>query len=701
MTIKKKLIKIIIPLFVVCMTLNTTIGATLENTNKTYQLPDFTVVSDKTGISKLQNNYESIIVVDSQELNTLPDIQDLTDLLEYIPNINDSGEFGFSMRGIPSMEANSFFGTYDKSPVITIYKDGSIVQNNQLNFGTFGLWDIDSVEFFFGPSSTLYGGKSFAGGIFINTKNPTFYNTGNAELNVGKYNSYRAAAAQSGPINEAFAYRVAVDYQQTDGFNTSYTGEDDVDFSSLLMMRGKLLYAPKELEEFSTMLNIEGNIQKANLQGGNIDNSQTNAFARVTPEGIERDDGDLNGINTGLNFAWQPDEYQLFWNNSFNYFNVDAPYQAYEGTGTTKMNDEATVSELRFLTDSDNYKLLLAVYGNYSTHDSDYDFKDCYEKAIFANYDMQFIGDYKDINTAIYGEYEYKVTEPLTLVAGLRLDYEYVKQDISQTYFSAQVPFLSYLSSENSYSDDFLTLLPKVGIIFDFSETVSTALTIQRNFRSGGLSVPIGTQDVQPEAYDPEYSWNYELALRTIHLDKQLLLNANIFFMDWKDRQVRVGTGYYDLSGQEVYMTENAENAQLSGTEVSSIYYPEAFEGFNVYAGLGFSYVNIDDKDAETWNTSNFSEGSEFNATLAATYGKALGLFLNASASYHDLHKYSGLGDYTLVNLKAGWNFETFGIFAYCKNAFDEEYYLSFGEDTPTATIGDPRTFGVYASIDW
>jgi iron complex outermembrane recepter protein len=678
-----------------------TLGSINVNTNTIYQLPDLTVTSDKKGISYLQNNYESIIIVDALELNKLPNIQDLSELLEYIPNINESGEFGFSMRGISSMEANSFFGTYDKSPVITIYKDGSIIQNNQLNFGTFDLWDIDSVEFFFGPSSTLYGGKSFAGAVFINTKNPTFYNTGAAELNIKKYNSYRAAAAQGGPVNNSFAYRFAVDYQHTDGFNTSYTGAEDVDFSSLLMMRGKLLFAPKELEEFTTMFNLEGNIQKANLQGSSVDNSRTNAFERITPEGIERDDGDLNGINTGINFAWQPDEYQLFWNNNFNYFDIDAPYQAYEGKGITIMNDKAASSELRFLTDNDNYKLLLALYGGYSTHDSDYDFKDCYEKAIFAHYDMQFVGDYKNINSAIYGEYEYKITEPLTFVAGLRLDYEYVKEDVSQTYFSEQVPFLSYLSAQNEYSDDFLTLLPKIGIVFDFSESASAALTVQRNFRSGGLSVPIGSKDVKPEAYDPEYSWNYELAIRTMHLDKQLLLNANLFLMDWKDRQVRVGTGYYDLSQQEVYMTENAENAQLYGTEISSIYYPQIIEGFNIYAGIGFSYVNIDDKDATTWNTSNFSEGSEFNAALAATYGKDLGLFLNASASYHDLHKYSGLGDYTLVNLKAGWNFKDFGIFAYCKNALDEEYYLSLGKDTPTATIGAPRTFGAYASIDW
>jgi iron complex outermembrane receptor protein len=672
-----------------------------EETNKVYQLPDFTVSSDKKGISNLQSNYESIILEESEEISKLPDIQELTDLLEYIPNINEAGDYGFSMRGISSMEANSFFGTYDKSPVITIYKDGSFIQNNQLDFGNFGLWDVDSVEFFFGPSSTLYGGKSLVGSIFINTKDPTFYYTGASELNVGKFNSYRAAAAQGGPISDSLAFRVAVDYQQTDGYNESYTGEDDVDFSSLLMMRGKLLFAPKELKEFTTMFNIEGDIQKANLQGKNVDISQSNAFARVTPEGVERDDGDLNGVNTGLNFGWEKDEYQLFWNNSFNYFDVDAPYQAYQGAGTTKMNDRATISELRFLTDSENYKLLLALYGNYATHDSDYDFKDCYEEAIYAHYDMQFIGDYKNINSAIYGEYEYKLATPLTVIFGLRLDYEYVKQDISQAYDSAEVPFLQYLSAENNYSDDFLTLLPKFGLVYDWSETISTALTVQRNFRSGGLSVPIGTTEVQPKAYDPEYSWNYELAFRSTHFDKQLLLNANVFYIDWEDRQVRVGTGFYDLSRQEIFMTENAASAQLSGTEVSTIYYPEELPGLSVYAGLGFSYVNIDDDDIASWSTSNFSEGSEMNATLAATYGKATGIFLNASASYHDLHKYSGLGDYTLVNTKIGWNFQNVGVFAYCKNLFDEEYYLSFQEDDPTATIGAPRTFGVYASIDW
>ncbi|NJN36847.1 MAG: TonB-dependent receptor, partial [Nitrospiraceae bacterium] len=40
-------------------------------------------------------------------------------------------------------------------------------------------------------------------------------------------------------------------------------------------------------------------------------------------------------------------------------------------------------------------------------------------------------------------------------------------------------------------------------------------------------------------AFDPEFTWNYDLSFRSTWLDGKLVANANAFYIDWKDAQFR------------------------------------------------------------------------------------------------------------------------------------------------------------------
>src|SRR5690606_13472168 len=82
---------------------------------------------------------------------------------------------------------------------------------------------------------------------------------------------------------------------------------------------------------------------------------------------------------------------------------------------------------------------------------------------------------------------------------------------------------------------DFDAFLPKLGLRYDLSDEASASFTVQRGYRSGGAALNIA-RNLSVD-YDPEYTWNYELALRSQWLDGAVVVNANAFYVDWKDKQ--------------------------------------------------------------------------------------------------------------------------------------------------------------------
>src|SRR3546814_13904101 len=74
-----------------------------------------------------------------------------------------------------------------------------------------------------------------------------------------------------------------------------------------------------------------------------------------------------------------------------------------------------------------------------------------------------------------------------------------------------------------------------------WTPNLKTGFTVQRGYRSGGSSGNIARSATF--SYDPEFTWNYELSLRSAWLDGRLTLNANAFYVDWKDQQVSANFG--------------------------------------------------------------------------------------------------------------------------------------------------------------
>ncbi|GIU13447.1 TonB-dependent receptor [Shewanella sp. c952] len=254
---------------------------------------------------------------------------------------------------------------------------------------------------------------------------------------------------------------------------------------------------------------------------------------------------------------------------------------------------------------------------------------------------------------------------------------------------------------------DFNTILPKLGVSYNWSEDFITSISFQKGYRSGGVGVNSARATVFE--YDPEFTYNYEFSLRSTWLDGDLVANANVFYVDWRDQQVTVqlSPNRYDTE------TVNAGRSNVKGFELDLNY--QLSSELSIYASVGQAKTEFTDFiisiPTDTTPIVNDLSGRQFTApewsgNIGATYAADSGIFANINANYasgspNKVNPYrEGLveGDAefdlqndsrTLVNMQIGYEWQNLGVYLQGKNLFEEEYITS--NFTRTPSLGAPR----------
>jgi iron complex outermembrane recepter protein len=303
------------------------------------------------------------------------------------------------------------------------------------------------------------------------------------------------------------------------------------------------------------------------------------------------------------------------------------------------------------------------------------------------------LSDSSDLAYAAFGEGVWHVDPKLALTVGARYTHERVYNDGYNTSGVLVKNYVNGVSTFNNFS-------PRVSLLYLLSERTSAYATISRGFKAGGVEAQSlakgGTQ-----VYKPETLTNYELGLKSESADKRLRLNADIFYMDWKDIQADYSIGQQLPNNGGVYFLTgiaNAAGARSYGMETEAT--ALVLSGLTVDAGAGYNrayYLTYRDAQTGTgsqgdltgatlpnaplWTlhadgqyTHDFSAGVSAFARLEWYY-KA-GIIPDQNAEFHTGFPWR-VPAYHVWNLRAGFSRENWSVTAFVENLLDRKYYTN------------------------
>ncbi len=557
-----------------------------------------------------------------------------------------------------------------------------------------------------------------------------------------------AFAAGGALIEDQLAIRVTGESREFDGHNKNITNGDDVDFLDNDSVTAKLRFEPDALPGFKALLKVSRNDHENGATfvntppaGKSPEHHRTLDFDISPKEYTETDLYSLR-LSYEINDQWTLESISTYTDAIYGY-EWDGDASPAPGLTLLDQRDDDTKSqELRLVFDLDKVSGVIGAY--YSDLESEdvasggrilpLSSLGVTADSLMASYGldaataglvMSLYGPIDPVvlgtnnsteqnisSRAIFADLTWSFAEQWDLMFGARYDQESQEFASSSLYTvdnasnmpdpvavasvygatagalvgglnaallgqavsaSTEVPL-----SEEDYSE----LLPKIGLTYHVSDDMSISATYQEAYRSGGISYNI--QRGYAKKYDAEFTDNYELSLRSIWLDGELTVNANLFYLDWEDQQISVnlGGGQYDTE------VVNAGNSKVKGFEFSADYTPDT--NWSVYGSLGYAKTEFTDyvTTQGTFDGRPFTDSPKWTGSLGATYRADSGIFANLNAVYTDdsiaqLVPNGEAGQelknesHTLVNLRAGYEWQNewdWGVYLNVQNLFDEEY---------------------------
>lgn len=641
----------------------------------------------------------SVGVVTAEQIET-HELRSFRSAFRMMGNVLDSdwNDAGFVIRGI-----NSEGLTPGGQPLATLYVDGAPQTVQGARRGARGLWDVEQVEVYRGPQSTLSGRAALAGAVYVKTKDPVFAWESKAQATLGTLHTQEGAATINAPLmQDQIALRLSAEYHQSKSdieYPTyqAFDRYDDFVHDEYYQIRGKALVLPNRLPDTSFLL--------------------TYAFAHDSPDiddiagpvlGFSYDErrGDFNlpvfsesrsADNHNVTLAVEHDLQMpivLSSLTTYSYTDMQRPSVNEGSAGETNVTNGYQQESIASQELRANYagSRTTAVAGFYLAKETG---RSQTERPNYFGRSTLVKGTSDLLNAAAFGEVVYEVLPSWKILAGGRVDYA----DQKNTSYSATNGVV-ITDSESTSSE--LVPLPKLGLIKELLPGHSLAFTVQRAFRNGGTGVQFSSG--QSYTYDPEYAWNYEAAYKGSFLADRLQVGANLFYMDWSNQQVEVQQNPLDFTSTIV---TNAASSTVKGFELDGRF--AVNEQLSSFASIG--YVDTQFRDFVDRNLGDlsglaFPEAPKWNIAFGGTWEAPNGLFVGADAKYLsdylariDSAPFEYLDGYLVTNMQAGYRGQGWDLTLFAENLFDESYFTYEARDAAgegiAATLGPRRVFGI------
>jgi iron complex outermembrane receptor protein len=631
-------------------------------------------------------------------------IESTNEIHTFVPNFT-AFEFGgagfsyYSIRGLSNFTAQTApVGIYiDDVPMITKYLTDSKI------------FEIERIEVLRGPQGNLYGLNSEGGVVNIITKKPDNIWTGKATAGFGDYKTQLYKASVSGPvIKDKLFFGLSGMYdKQGEGYINA--GGDHPDTREMGAGRGQIRWTPNHDLDIIFSATIE------------TQDNRMGRFVLVDDDPFDIPDknmdeiGDADADTQSLRIKYRAPWFELT-SVSARYSNELDQIMGYDFSGMNLtsakyLQDETNYSqEIRLSSLESDTPLKWLVGGYYFSGELIYDLTMIYDAAVLDPTGMTPPGlmtiedpTYTTLDTntyAIFGQAGYTFFDKLTLTAGLRYDRDKKETD----YYHQGFTIFGLPPSEYKDSDTWDAWSPKFVADYRWTPSVLTYVSAAKGYRSGGYAL-VSSDTAENAKFDPEYAWSYEAGLKTNWLDNRIMLNAAAFYTKVKDFQVYL----YNELLQATYT--NAPKATLQGFEAELLARP--LKGLDIMASFGYLDTEFDEnKDPfnpagpKDYTGNKIPLSPEYTASLAVQYRLPWGLFARAEGNwfgdtYFDEANTNKQSAYLIANAKIGYETEYFDIYGFVNNISDKECYTCIMDllGQKMGAIGDPRTFGVQATV--
>jgi iron complex outermembrane recepter protein len=634
---------------------------------------------------KLDETQSSVAVNTAEDLREHGD-KSLADVLTRTPGVyTTAGNENWGIRGVPVS------GFDDQGPAtlngaVSVIVDGALQSNRSLTLSPLMLWDVEQIEIFRGPQSTVQGRNALAGAVVVQTKNPSYVPSAAVQVNAGNYGERGAAAAIGGAIADGVAAaRLSFDYQESDGYIRNETLNKNADLHRSANLRGKVLVQPTD--KLDVLLTLAHN---RNRQGNNSvalvdDKAQyfkllgnTDEFDRITQDTASAK------VDYALNKAWTLTSLTAVTRSTYDSL-LDFDENATDRMEVVRNHNARLASEeLRLAYQTSSLRGHLGAY--YGRSSNRFEDRLNADGAPFGG----VAGETKITNHALFGELEWGFAPDWRVTTGLRHDRERNETDVTQDDFA----------SPGRDGRTFRATLPKLGVSYQVTPDSQIGLMAQKGYRSGGVNVRAGAGHL---AYDPEYTTTVELSYRGSWLDKRLRTSANAYHTDWKDQQVSV----LDSTGS-FFEVHNAARSRMKGLEANADF--DVTSTWRISTGVSYNdarYRNFIFGGGNDLSGQAFLYAPKTMWTLGGRYRTGV-LTLSADAVYRagspSEYLFDGSGqvtgvrrgdNQTLLNLNAEYRItKGMTVGGYVQNLFNERYVVNNRSGT-TVDVGAPRRLGV------
>lgn len=644
---------------------------------------DDIVVTAERSDRTLRETASSVSVATQADIDALGGAYSTDDVIGRLPNVVSTRPSSApSIRGIdgtgPAVGGDAFLaGT---RPRVNFQVDNRTLTFNEAIYLDGMLWDIQQMEVYRGPQSTLQGRNAIGGVIAIKTADPTPTWNGKARVVIGEGDIRQYSGAVGGPIvPDILSFRVAADWRAEHSYVefTPFTARraglspelidiDDPSRAESLVLRGKLLFTPSpDVRGLITVSHVDAFAP----QGLDV-NYPYNAHDAAFP--------DMPRFRTRANVMIADTEFRLSDGLTFAFLGTATDFRVQRfaalGSGNALIDGREYTAEprLRFGSPGASVSGFIAAHFFRAHQNEEIDLLD---------------GIFKDRTqtNAVFGEVLFKVTPSIDLTLGAR--YEAERRDRT----GGAGPFLIDLHRT------FKAFLPRATIALKTSDTVTVGATVGRGYNAGGAGFSFEPPNL-PYTYEKETVTNYEAFVRASLAGGRLDLRANVFFNDYDGLQLP-----FDVNPDPTFIStviRNAPRATTYGAEIEARYRP--LDKLSLFANVGVLKTKVNRSEDPTVQGNALPRAPSFTFNAGVAFKPVAPLEITFDMRYTDAYFTDAFNDargrikpYTLANAQVSYRTGPARIFIAASNLFNTTDAI-FVYPGPTladnnATITRPR----------